>query len=322
MRVLLIGGSGFVGGALCQALTGHDLTLFTRGAGDGTAPVLRGVRKDLPNLRGRFEADPPEVVIDTGASHGPAADLAIQAFQDLPVHIVMLSSLSVYRRYGAFLGIEPSGGDSGTAPLDEDAPLRKTLYVYRTAEGGSSDPSRPWLADYDKIPAERAYARMPGARVTILRLPLVYGPSDPDRRVQDLAARMRSGPIPLTPAMAAWRHARGAVENVAGAIAAAALLQTPPNGVRAFNVSDGGADLSEAAWLEAIGRAAGIARPYRIIETAPVAPLVSDFPDTAHYRYHLTLSTERLSRDLGWVPLISTQDALAQTLHGGGSTCH
>lgn len=316
MKILIIGGSGFIGRRLVGALKGHELRLFTRGCGDGRTPVIRGTREDLLAYRATFAANPPDVVIDTGAQNYHTAALALKAFENLTQHFVVLSSLSVYRRYGWFLGAEP-GGEAEVYPLEEAAPLRTQLFVYRRSDGQSTDPSRPWLADYDKILAERAYCSRALGSVTIMRLPLIYGPEDPDRRVQSLVERIRRAPVKMHKDMAAWRNARSYVGNVTDAIACVTLRADVTSGIRVYNVADS-PEMNEATWLHKIAMAAGLTDSIDLITDKcdnPPAP-VSDFPVTADYRYHLSLSTTRIRKELGWSPQTGVEDALAETVRG------
>lgn len=97
--------------------------------------------------------------------------------------LVVISSGDVYWAYGAFLGLTPPRPVA--APMDERVPLRDRLYPYRDRAGGPDDP----LYRYEKIDVERraASAAVP---VTILRLPMVYGPGDPQGRVSGYLKRL------------------------------------------------------------------------------------------------------------------------------------
>ncbi|MFP7335667.1 NAD-dependent epimerase/dehydratase family protein [Shouchella clausii] len=75
--------------------------------------------------------------------------------------------------------------------------------------------------DYEKILVEQTILndeRLPG---TILWLPMVYGPNDPQRRLFDYIQRMKDGRpyILMDERMARWKASMGYVENVAAAIA-------------------------------------------------------------------------------------------------------
>jgi nucleoside-diphosphate-sugar epimerase len=103
-------------------------------------------------------------------------------------------------------------------PLAEQAPLREVLYPYRDTSAGPSD----WTYHYDKVLAERALleGEIPA---TILRLPAVYGPGDPNRRLRSFLKRMEDGrpTILIEVHQAQWHWTHGYVEEVARAIACA-----------------------------------------------------------------------------------------------------
>ena len=83
-----------------------------------------------------------------------------------------------------------------------------------------------WLDDeYDKIPVERAILGDPDLPGTVLRLPMIYGPGDHLRRFHPVLKRIDDGRRRklLEEGMAAWRSPRGYVDNVAAALALAAV---------------------------------------------------------------------------------------------------
>lgn len=70
---------------------------------------------------------------------------------------------------------------------------------------------------YDKILVERAVMGDADPVGTILRLPMVYGPGDPQHRLFQYLKRMddRRPAILMDEGAAGWRWSRGYVENVA-----------------------------------------------------------------------------------------------------------
>src|SRR5204863_761688 len=78
--------------------------------------------------------------------------------------------------------------------------------------------------DYDKVAVEEA-VRSGGSGNTIVRLPMVYGPGDPLHRMHGVLKRIADTrpAIILPDDYAVWRGPRGYVENVAHAIALAAI---------------------------------------------------------------------------------------------------
>ena len=67
MRVLVLGGTGFVGGAVVRRLLalGHEVAAFHRGEVSGGAETIRGDRSDLASHREAFVRFTPEVALDT-----------------------------------------------------------------------------------------------------------------------------------------------------------------------------------------------------------------------------------------------------------------
>jgi nucleoside-diphosphate-sugar epimerase len=147
------------------------------------------------------------------------ARAAMERFSGIARRMVALSTGDVYRAYGRLLGSEP--GPPEPVPLTENAPVRSNLYPYRHAAAGPSD----WTFHYEKVLVERAILGQPSLPGTVLRLPAVYGPGDPYRRLRPYIKRMddRRPAILLESVQAIWRWTHGYVENVAQAIARAVV---------------------------------------------------------------------------------------------------
>src|SRR6185503_11874275 len=95
-------------------------------------------------------------------------------------------------------------------PLTEDSPVRDERYPYRN-RGERPD-------DYDKLDVEPVYLDR-GA--TVLRLPMVYGEHDRQRREEFILRRVRArrSRIPMGPGT--WLWTRGYVGDAARAVLAA-----------------------------------------------------------------------------------------------------
>jgi nucleoside-diphosphate-sugar epimerase len=224
MRVLVIGGTNFIGPHVVTALhrQGHEVTVYHRGLHEPELPTavrhIHSSRAAIPVLHFPSSlSDPaPHVVLHMFPVGEDDARAAVARFIGVARRLVALSSGDVYRAYGRLLGTEP--GPPDPVPIDENAPLRETLYPYRHTASGPSD----WTYHYEKILAERAVlgSRLP---TTVLRLPAVYGPGDPYRRFRPYIKRMddRRPAIVLEEAQASWRWTHGYVEDVAQAIALA-----------------------------------------------------------------------------------------------------
>ncbi|PYV80680.1 MAG: hypothetical protein DMG96_00145, partial [Acidobacteria bacterium] len=137
-------------------------------------------------------------------------------------------------------------------PLTEDSALRTKLHVYPPGLLKRLQTVFSWVDDdYDKIPVERAVLSDSSLPGTVLRLSMVYGPGDPLHRFFPVIKRVLDGRtrILFSQDMAAWRAPRGYVENVAAAIALAAVSERAAG--RIYNVAEWPA-FSELGWAQKI----------------------------------------------------------------------
>lgn len=110
-----------------------------------------------------------------------------------------------------------------------------------------------WIPhDYDKIPVERAALQSPVLDAVILRLGMIYGENDPNRRFSVPIQKMASGEksIKIAKGMASFCASKCYVENVAHGIAlAVARGQTG----EIYNLADKQV-LTELEWLELLAK--------------------------------------------------------------------
>jgi nucleoside-diphosphate-sugar epimerase len=227
MKVLVVGGTGFVGAHLVQSLWdgGHDVTVFHRGVTEADFPPdvkhVHSPQAGYPITQFPAELGQDwDAVVHLLLMNATEAEAATRFFYGRAGRLVVVSSGDVYAAYGRLIGIEP---DTTEVPAvqTEEAPLRSQLYPYGRKTAG------PWgeLHDYDKILVERAAARDAHVPTTILRLPMVFGPEDKQRRFARFLQRMIDGrpSIFISESEARWRATHDYVENVAAAIAHAAV---------------------------------------------------------------------------------------------------
>src|SRR6266545_2975190 len=224
MRILLIGGNGFIGQLTVAALKqlGHKLAVFHRGTTAAPSGIdeIRGDRHQLSVGAQQLRRFAPDVVIDLVMSSGPQAKELMSVFRGVARRVVMLSSIDVYRAIGIFHGTE--SGPLQEVPLTEESELRRNLHPYPAESMQLLRKLFPWVTDdYDKIPAERIVMNDPELPGTVLRLPMVYGPGDRLHRFYPVVKRIADGRdyLIFADAPAGWRSPRGYVENVAAAIA-------------------------------------------------------------------------------------------------------
>ena len=159
MRILLIGGTGFVGSFLAPELQrrGAEVATLTRGRSpiahaDGLTRII-GDRKRLRDALSSIRAFAPDVVVDLVLSSGTQARELMSVLHGATGRVVAISSIDVYRACGILHGLEE--GPLEPVPLTEDSPLRTKLATYPPAQIAALQQIFGWLDDeYDKIPVE------------------------------------------------------------------------------------------------------------------------------------------------------------------------
>jgi nucleoside-diphosphate-sugar epimerase len=314
MRVLVIGGTGFIGSFVVKALVegGHTVAVFHRGLKkpEQAADVreMRGERGLLATYRADFRDFAPAVVIDMFPYVEEDARTLVEAFRGLAGRVVAISSQDVYRAYGRLIGVEP--GPPDPVPLLEESPLREKRFPYRgPAPRAAEDPQR-WMDDYDKIPVEQTVLSQPELPGTVLRLPAVYGPGDPQHRIYPYLKRMddQRPAILVGRNVANWQWTRGYVEDVAAAIALAAVSEQAAGQI--YNVGEAEA-LTEVDWVRAIGRTASWDGAIKIISTEKMPDGLRFDGDT---RQNLLVDSGKIRRALGYRERFDRLEALRRTV--------
>ena len=313
MRILLIGGNGFIGPFAVTALQrqGHALALFRRGSSPSPDGIedIRGDRNQLNASAAELRSFSPDVVIDFVASSGRQAQELMNVFRGATRRVVMLSSMDVYRAVGVSHGTET--GPLQEVPLTEDSALRSSGLPYTPEILRSLRQIFAWVTDdYDKIPAERIVMgdrELPG---TVLRLPMIYGPGDRLHRfypiVKRIADKRRKIIFPQT--LAAWRSPRGYVENVAAAIALAATDNRASR--RIYNICEE-PPFSELEWARKIADAMQWDGEFIILPDDRTPPHLRR-PDNA--AQHWAASSERIRQELAYSEPVPIDKAIRRTI--------
>jgi len=182
LRILILGGTKFLGRALAEAALerGHELTLFNRGSTNpGLFPEveqLHGDRKtDLSLLAGRTW----DAVVDTSGYIPADVRASAEQLRDAGRY-VFVSSVSVYADFSTGPDESTPTADLGELPVDELAPD---------------------YANYGPLKAlsEAEVERVFGERALIVRPGLIVGPHDPTGRFTYWARRLARGGEVLAP---------------------------------------------------------------------------------------------------------------------------
>jgi nucleoside-diphosphate-sugar epimerase len=302
-RVLVLGGTQFLGPPLVRQLfeAGHEVVLFHRGEHEhpdsACAEHVHGDFADFSAYVPQLTHTGPDVVIDV-VPYRDKAGHGVQHFRGVATRAVVVTSGDVYRAFAVLHGGEPADPPQ-PMPLTEESETRK-------------DPSpdlTPEVA-YDNVEIERALARDPALPVTVLRLPVIYGANDPQRRLAHYVRRMDDGrrAIVLDERLARFRWSRGYVENVAAAVALAA---TDARGRgRTYNVAERETPPWEE-WLREIAELCGwkgeiIARPAEELPESLQFPIATG--------QDLCLSSERIRDELAYIEPINPTEGLRRAV--------
>jgi len=308
MRVLVIGGTGFIGTPLVGELLrmGHSVSVFHRGRRPAhpSAESILGERRDLAVLRPKAD-----VVIDLILSSAAQAESLMALFRGIAGRVVAASSMDVYRACGVLHASEE--GPLEPVPLTEDSPLRTRLRPYPPAQVRMLQRVFDWLDDdYDKIPVERAVLGDPELAGTVLRLPMVYGPGDRLHRFHPVLKRIDDGRrrILLDQGWAAWRAPRGYVDNVAAALALTAVSGQAAG--RVYNVAETLA-FSELDWARKIAAAAGWDGRF---VTLPEERMPAHLAQPGNRAQHWDADSTRIRRELGYRETVPIEEAIRRTV--------
>jgi nucleoside-diphosphate-sugar epimerase len=306
MIVLVLGATGFIGPHVLDALRalGHEAVAASR-AGDGLGGVALD-RRDPAAVRALVRNRLIAAVIDLLAFTEADTLRLLDALDGEVGRWVMASSADVYGNYEGLH--RKAAPEPVVAPLAEDAPLRQTRYPYRAEPRRSADAADAWLDDYDKIPLEAALRARTSLSGAVLRLPMVFGPGDRQRRFRWLLRPMLAGAprLEADPGWLAWRTTYGYVADVAHALAVAATH--PAAAGRIFNLGrDDGAD--HRAWIGRFAHLLGWRGD--VVETAapPGSPIAG-----LDLRYPLLLDCRAFRNACAWREPTPLATALERTI--------
>jgi nucleoside-diphosphate-sugar epimerase len=313
MKILLIGGTGFIGPSTVKALqqAGHHIAIFHRGktiAPKGAEEIL-GNRQFLQDHQPEFRRQKFDVVVDFVLSSGRQAQQLMDTFRGIAGRVVALSSMDVYRAWAVFFKSEAGGLQE--LPLTEDSELRTSRTAYPPEALKRAQSVYSWIdEEYDKIPVEQAVlgdSRLPG---TVLRLPMIYGPGDPVHRFHPILKRIDDGrkQIIFAEDVAPLRTPRGYVEDVGSAVALAATL--PQAAGRLYNVCEA-ESFGELDWAHKIAAAIQWGGEFVVLPHDRTPKHLLWPGNTAQ---HVVASSERIRKELGYRELLPRDEAIRRTI--------
>jgi nucleoside-diphosphate-sugar epimerase len=315
MRVLVIGGTGFIGPhvASCLAEQGHDVTVVHRGRTE--SPALAGVDfaradyQDREALAAIVTDRNVDVVVDMIAMTAEQTAPLLDVLGGRIARYVLVSSFDVYKLFGASRRKEAA--ERQAEPLTEEAPLRDSRFPYR---GDRPRPAGNDLYDrYDKVPIEEMVRHRRDLPWTILRLPFIYGPNDHQRRFSDFIWRIAEG-RPFLPIETKTAHRRATYDFVGNVAAAIALAATHVDAAgQIFNLGEEDA-FCQWEWAAEIGRILAGATEIREIEAARCPPHLLRSSRMFDPEISMIVDSRRLRNRLGYTERIARSDGLRHTV--------
>jgi nucleoside-diphosphate-sugar epimerase len=204
MRLLVLGGTRFVGWAVTAAAVERswEITTFNRGVSGADVPgvhALRGDRTRADDVARSVDAGPWDAVVDT-SGYVPREVLAVcRRLEPVAGHYVFMSTVSVYRAWpveplserSAVLYCPPDAGPDYGADV-EDGPTR---YGYQKsgcelAVTQTFGPGRTTLLRPGVVLGPREYVgRLPWWLRRVARGGRVLAPGSPERSIQPVDVR-------------------------------------------------------------------------------------------------------------------------------------
>lgn len=312
MRILCIGGTGFIGSfAIPQLLrAGHSVTVFHRGntvAPEGVEEIP-GDRNALDQFREKFREKKFDVVADFVLSSERQARQFMETFRGMVQRVIALSSMDVYRAWGVYYGMEPGGLEP--LPVNEDSAVR-TNPPYPPEVLARVRHILPWVDDdYDKVRVEKTILSSKELPGTVVRLPMIYGPGDYIHRFYPILKRIDDGRryILFAENVVPVRTPRGYVEDVATGIASAITSDAATG--RIYNVCESEA-FSELEWARKVAAAVGWKGDFVVLPPEKT-------PEHLRWPYnaaqHLVVSSARIRNELGYREVVPQAEAFQRTI--------
>lgn len=249
-----------------------------------------------------------DVVVDVLAMTLKESQPLIAALDGCIAQYVMLSSSDVYSNYE--LLHRKADGEPISSSVTEDSPLRKSRYPYRLSPRRAHDDPNKYFDDYEKITIEEAVQRT-SANWTILRLPMVYGPGDKQRRFSWAIRHFLSTDEPffMPKEWAQFVSTYGYIDNVAEGISI--TLGNTKAFKAVFNLGEPEL-VDHATWANRIAKVVEWPGVVEVSDEHPssVDQIVQAIDTTVPFR----ISSDKVRRELGFRETVSIETALRRTI--------
>ncbi len=308
MRVLLTGGTGFLGGFLISELTrmGIETRVFARATSDVSAlevDVVRGSFDDPGSLVRALRG--VDVVLHAAGGGLGSAEAIYRSNTESTRALLAASKGTSLRRFVLVSSLAAAGPSRAHSPLSE------------------VDPARP-MSDYgkSKLAAERAViAAGDRLHVTVVRPPAIYGPGD--TRMLPLFRGAQRGVVPLVAPQGTLSIVYA--EDVARAIGRAVAGEHESGRVYFLSAEI----ITRRELAESIGHAVSrrvrvASLPKTLLRALGVAGSVAramgrtSLPLTVDKardvtQEHQSCSAERIRAELGWVAEVPLEEGMKRT---------
>jgi nucleoside-diphosphate-sugar epimerase len=286
MRVLVMGGTRFIGVSLTRLLVqqGHDVVLFNRG--NQPAPVpnvgqIHGDRKDAADLKAKLAGETFDAIFDNNGRERSDTQPLVELFGDRVQHFIYVSSAGVYMK-------------SDQMPH---------------VEGDAVDPNSRHKGKFQT----EAYLAEQSVPFTSVRPVYIYGPqnyNDLEAWFFDRLVRDRPIPIPGNGmALTQWGH----VADLAAAMAA--ILGNSKAIGQIYNISG-----DRAVTFDGLARACAIAagKDPATLNIVHYDPKQFDFGKRKAFPMrvqHFFTDIRRATLDLDWQPQFDLVSGLKDSFH-------
>ena len=315
MTIAIIGGTGFLGTATAKRLRerGHDVLVVARGQSPVALPdgvkFEAADRMDGGAIARLLKDNGVTAVIDIFTISLRNTQPVIDAAAKAGARYVMVSSTDVYSNYGGLLKKESPA--IRPDPATEDSPLRTLRYPYRGNSRRPKGIEDDLFEEYDKIPIEE-FALADGApQATVVRLPMIFGPDDKQRRFSWVIKGAKAGePFRLDRRGAAWLNSYAYIDDVAEALTLAATL--PEAAGRIYNAAQPFVR-TQADWARTILTLMGLDSEIILVD-AEAGGALAERAESSDLSYPLTLDSARIRAELGYSEIVPEEQALRRTI--------